>query len=352
MKQVSPALAAHLAGPVTTLATCWEITRRDGRSFRFTDHDQDLVFDGETYAARFGYARSALTSDAQLSVDNLDIDGIFDDAAISEAEMRAGLFDFAEVRIFLVNWADPSMGALRLRRGWLGEVTLSEQGSFRTELRGLTQALQQEIGEIYSAECRADLGDVRCKVPVAPPEITRERAYVPGDIVRVPVLQDVAWPYGMVVFRCTGAGTTAAVQPVYDASIGAITLDGTASFTAETALTRPGVVTAVTARTVFTATLDGPAGPADWFTGGLLTWITGPNAGRAVEVKAWDHSTGRIELYLPVGYAIEAGHRFTIAPGCDKRAETCRTRFANVLNFRGEPFVPGVDSVLSYPDAV
>lgn len=352
MKQVSPALAAHLAGPVTTLATCWVITRRDGRVFRFTDHDQDLVFEGEIYAARFGYARSALTSDAQLSVDNLDIDGIFDDAAISEAEMRAGLFDFAEVRIFLVNWADPSMGALRLRRGWLGEVTLSEQGSFRTELRGLTQALQQEIGEIYSAECRADLGDARCKVPVAPPEILRERAYGLGDTVRVPIIADAAWPYGTVVFRCVGAGTTAADQPAFDASLGAITLDGTASFTAETALTRPGLVTAVTARTVFTATLDGPAVPADWFTGGLLTWITGPNAGRAVEVKAWDHSTGRIELYLPVGYAIEAGHRFTIAPGCDKRAETCRTRFANILNFRGEPFVPGVDSVLSYPDAV
>lgn len=352
MKQASPALAAHLAGPVTTLSTCWVITRRDGRVFRFTDHDQDLSFEGETYAARFGYARSALTSDAQLSVDNLDIDGIFDDAAISEAEMRAGLFDFAEVRIFLVNWADPSMGALRLRRGWLGEVTFSEQGSFRTELRGLTQALQQEIGEIYSAECRADLGDARCKVPIAPPEITRERAYAAGDIVRVPVLQDVAWPYGMVVFLCTGAGTTAAVQPAYDARIGTITLDGTASFTAETALTRPGVVTTVTARTVFTATLDGPAVSHDWFTGGLLTWITGPNAGRAVEVKVWDQATGRIELYLPLGYAIEAGHRFTIAPGCDKRAETCRTRFANILNFRGEPFVPGVDSVLSYPDAV
>lgn len=352
MKTVTPQLAAHLAGPVTTLATCWVITRRDGRVFRFTDHDQDLVFDGETYAARFGYARSALTSDAQLSVDNLDIDGIFDDAAISETEMRAGLFDFAEVRIFLVNWADPSMGALRMRRGWLGEVTVNEQGSFRTELRGLTQALQQEIGEIYSAECRADLGDLRCKVPVAPPDIARERAYVPGDVVRVPVVADPAWPYGTVVFRCTAAGTTAAVQPPYDPRPGAVITDGTASFTAEIALTRPGVVTAVTTRTVFTATIDGPAVAADWFTGGLLILITGSNAGRAVEVKVWDQASGRIELYLPVGYAIDVGHRFTIAPGCDKRAETCRTRFTNILNFRGEPFVPGVNSVLSYPDAV
>ncbi len=64
-----------------------------------------------------------------------------------------------------------------MRRGWFGEVTLSEQGIFRTELRGLTQALSQRIGELYSPECRADLGDHRCKVPIHPPEIARSTAY-------------------------------------------------------------------------------------------------------------------------------------------------------------------------------
>ena len=180
MKATSTALAAHLAGPVTTLATCWRITRADGTEFFFTDHDRDLSFEGNVYKASSGYSRTAIANDSSLSVDNLDIEGVFDSVAITEEELRAGLFDQAEVRIFLVNWADPSMGSLRMRRGWFGEVTLSEQGIFRTELRGMTQALSQRIGELYSPECRADLGDHRCKVPILPPEIARSTAYARG----------------------------------------------------------------------------------------------------------------------------------------------------------------------------
>ena len=169
MKTASPALATHLAGDVTTFATCWRITRTDGMVFRFTDHDQDLVVDGEVYAASAAYSRTAISNDAGMGVDNLDVEGVLEHDAITEEGLRAGLFDRAEVRIFLVNWADPSMGILRLRRGWFGEVVLTEQGVFRTELRGLTQALQQRIGELYSPECRADLGDHRCRVPGAGP---------------------------------------------------------------------------------------------------------------------------------------------------------------------------------------
>ena len=49
--------------------------------------------------------------------------------------------------------------------------------------------------------------------------------------------------------------------------------------------------------------------------------------------------------------AIEPGDAFRVHPGCDKRLDTCIDRFANVLNFRGEPYVPGQDAMMSYPDA-
>jgi hypothetical protein len=62
MKAVSASLAAHLTGPVTTLATCWRITRTDGVVFRFTDHDRDLVVDGEVYEASAGYSWTELYS--------------------------------------------------------------------------------------------------------------------------------------------------------------------------------------------------------------------------------------------------------------------------------------------------
>jgi uncharacterized phage protein (TIGR02218 family) len=167
MKAASSALSTHIAGEVTTLSTCWRVSRTDGAEFFFTDHDRDLTFEGNVYAASTGYSRTAIANEAGLGVDNLDVDGLFASETITEQSLRAGLFDHAEVRVFLVNWADLSMGALKMRRGWFGEVMLTEQGTFRTELRGLSQALQQRLGEIYSPECRADLGDHRCKVNLA-----------------------------------------------------------------------------------------------------------------------------------------------------------------------------------------
>ncbi|MBV0891524.1 phage BR0599 family protein [Paracoccus sp. Z118] len=83
-----------------------------------------------------------------------------------------------------------------------------------------------------------------------------------------------------------------------------------------------------------------------------MTWLTGPNAGRSVEVKTWTLATGAFELFIPVAYPISVGDAFTAVPGCDKRFATCKGRFSNILNFRGEPLVPGVDSTMSYPDAV
>lgn len=352
MKSVSAAFAAHLAGPVTTLATCWRITRADGREFFFTDHDRDLPFEGDLYRASSGYSRTAIANDASLGVDNLDVEGVFDHAAISEEELRAGLFDQAEVRIFLVNWADPAMGRLAMRRGWFGEVVLSEQGVFRTELRGLTQALAQRIGELYSPECRADLGDHRCRVPVEPPLIARETAYAEGAHGRVATGAGVgAQVHEDRIYRCTGAGTTAAVAPAYDTTPGAETTDGSAVFVAMEAWSRAGTVVEVTDRAAFTALIDEPRAVDGWFAGGVLTWESGANTGRSIEVKSWTGSSGAIELFLPMGYAIAAGDLFRIHPGCDKRLETCATRFANVPNFRGEPHVPGQDAIMSYPDA-
>jgi hypothetical protein len=352
MKSVSPALATHLAGTVTTLATCWRITRVDGQEFFFTDHDRDIAFEGDVYKASSGYSRTAITSDASLGVDNLDVEGVFDSEAITEQELRAGLFDQAEVRIFLVNWADPSMGALRMRRGWFGEVVLTEQGVFRTELRGLAQALAQRIGELYSPECRADLGDHRCKVPIHPPVIARATAYAVGQHVRVATGSGIGSAvYENRIYRCVVAGTTAATQPVYDTTVGQQTTDGGAVFEAMQSWSRSGVVVSVVNRAVFAASITEPRAVDGWFAGGVLTWESGDNAGRSIEVKAWTQASGQIELFLPMGYAIGVGDAFRIHPGCDKRLDTCIDRFANVLNFRGEPYVPGQDAIMSYPDA-
>ena len=55
MKTLPAALQSHLDTGATTLAWCWRVTRRDGVTLGFTDHDRDLTFDGATYEAATGF---------------------------------------------------------------------------------------------------------------------------------------------------------------------------------------------------------------------------------------------------------------------------------------------------------
>ena len=59
-KAAVTAFAQRLADEVTTLVTCWKITRRDGAVLGFTDHVRGLGVDGITYRAASGYTRMAI----------------------------------------------------------------------------------------------------------------------------------------------------------------------------------------------------------------------------------------------------------------------------------------------------
>lgn len=171
MKSISTALSEHLNGEVTTLATCWKLTRRDATVLGFTDHDADISYDSVTYKAATGFTPSAVANSADLKVDNLDVEGMISEDSITEEDILAGLYDFAEIEIFQINYADTMQGILKMRRGWLGEVSLTRQ-HFVAEVRGLTQLLAQDIGEYFSASCRATLGDGRCKISMAAHTVT------------------------------------------------------------------------------------------------------------------------------------------------------------------------------------
>ena len=105
-KNLTPAMRAHLDEETTRLAAIWRITRKDGQQFFFTDHDRDIVFGGDTYRADAGFERTAIRSDAGFAVDNLDLVGVFAEGGIVEDEVRAGLFDGAEIALSFVNWQD------------------------------------------------------------------------------------------------------------------------------------------------------------------------------------------------------------------------------------------------------
>lgn len=167
MKNLSPALQAHLAAECSTAAYLIKITRGDGVVRAFTNHDRDIVVGGVTYKADGAFNPSALVSDDKLATDNLAVTGILNSADVTEADLDAGRYDLARVDVYLCNWADLAQGVVQLRRGWLGEVTLRDT-QYVAELRGMHDLLQREWGDYYTAECRHDLGDARCTVALGP----------------------------------------------------------------------------------------------------------------------------------------------------------------------------------------
>lgn len=165
MADFNEELAAHLGGGLTTVCHAWAITRKDGAVFSFTDHDLPLSFAGYEFRADTGLSALALAQSTGLSVDNTEALGALSDASLREDEIEQGRFDGAEVRAWLVNWADTAQHWLNFR-GHLGELTRAG-GGFRAELRGLTEGLNRPLGRVYQKPCSAVLGDSTCRFNLA-----------------------------------------------------------------------------------------------------------------------------------------------------------------------------------------
>lgn len=156
--------------------------------------------------------------------------------------------------------------------------------AFTAELRSLVHRLDQKIGFTYERYCSAKLGDPRCGVDLT------QSAYR-GTI--------------------TASGATTSRQ---------ILVTGLKSFA------------------------------SDWFTDGTLVFGTGANRAIPFEIKSHRRTSGVdiLELWLPPPFGIAGGDSGTAVAGCRKNLATCKSKFSNVINFRGFPHIPGVDVVTRY----
>lgn len=132
----------------------------------FTDHDLSLTVDGVACLAASGMSAGALQASTGLAVDNAEAQGALSHDAIEADDIRAGLWDAAEVTTYLVNWTIPSQFEI-LFKGTLGEISWGE-GAFTAELRGLSEVLNQARGRVYQSRCDAVLGDGRCRKDLGP----------------------------------------------------------------------------------------------------------------------------------------------------------------------------------------
>jgi uncharacterized phage protein (TIGR02218 family) len=86
-----------------------------------------------------------------------------------------------------------------------------------------------------------------------------------------------------------------------------------------------------------------------FFRQGVLVFSGGATVDVEIHERRAD-GAAELGLWLPLEEPLAAGTAFTVTAGCDKTFSTCRARFANHLNFRGFPHVPGADFAYSYAD--
>ena len=277
------ALIAHLLSGATTTCHAWAVVRKDGRTYGFTDHDNDLEFGTVVFKANSGLTAGALQFNSGLAVDNTEVSGALTDDGISEEDLAAGRFDGAAVTTWIVNWSDFEQRVIRFR-GSFGEIQRSA-GSFKVELRGLSDTLNQQKGRVYQANCGAVLGDGECRFDLNQPGFSLE------------------------------------------SSVQAIEIAG--EYTIKTQ----------------------PDFPAQWFERGRVVVTSGPAQGLQGIVKFDREVDGQriVTLWVDFDLTPEVGDLILLQAGCDKLAATCRSKFANFLNYRGFPNVPSTDWVASYP---
>ncbi len=150
-------------------------------------------------------------------------------------------------------------------------------------MRGLSHYLNQPKGRLYQYGCDATLGDARCGVDL-----------------------------NAAAYKATATVTAVA-------SARQFTVTGLSSFA------------------------------ADFFTRGLATFISGANATFKMEVRRQLKSAGldTIELWQAMAHTPAIGDSLTLSAGCDKSFTTCGATFANGINFRGFPHMPGNDFVIA-----
>lgn len=285
MKVIPIALQAHYDSGNTTVAYGLRINRTDGRIFAFTSSDVDAEVGGVVYSAAQGLDPTAVVSTAGLAVDNIELTTLDDGTLFVREEVLAGVWQNSTFLIIRYNWGSPSDGAEALMAGTIGTVKML-RGSIVCELRGLQQFLQQPVGSVTSKTCRARFADYP-----TPNGNNRCR------------LHSSDWSDARKVTTSTG-------------------------------------------RRSFDSTPDGsPGRAADWYNDGVITWTSGQNAGIQSKVKSFG-ADEVFTLWSDTPYPIQVNDHFTCLAGCRKRLlEDCRDRFDNVLNFSGEPHLPGIDAV-------
>ena len=279
-----------------TRVYCARIVATDGTVVRLASYPRPLnMTNGSVYASDSGYEFSGIDTTADMSPPSVDLGGILDHG-ITRAQLDSGLFDNARCFIFATSFLAPLEDEEPLGLLLLGKVEFGDS-TYKAEIMGLEDALNQNVGDKVTPQCQSVLFD----------------RSLGGQVIAYSRSQ------------CTGPRGSPDGPNIADYLV-------------------TGAITAVTSQYQFQDSSRAEAD--DWFGEGEIRFVTGQNSGQRAKRIKTQTAGGWVVTHEPFFYPVQPGDQYEMIPGCRKRLmEDCVGKFDNAINMKAMPHTPTASQV-------
>jgi uncharacterized phage protein (TIGR02218 family) len=164
MKTISSEMQLSLGSETTSLCRLWVIQTLNRAPLYFTDHDEDVPFDGKVYISTKSFSASAVQTTINSAAANLEISVLTDDDFISRSDLENGIYDNAKAQLLILDYLATDREPIGVFKGIVLGIDFPVANGANISLSGNFGRAAKNNTEKYSATCRANFGDERCKV--------------------------------------------------------------------------------------------------------------------------------------------------------------------------------------------
>ena len=144
---------------VTTFCSLWKLEFASRPTLFLTDHDDIILHDGDSYLPQQAADGTLTESRTGLSVDSGGLRTSLTLPNISAQDIRDGILDGAQLSEFRHDWRKAETELIT--EGRIGEVSFSGD-DITVEWLGQASLLDSSTGRVFSRQCDASFGDMRC----------------------------------------------------------------------------------------------------------------------------------------------------------------------------------------------
>lgn len=351
---VSAAFQTAIAEETVKLAELYEIQLADGTVYRYTTHQQDIVWDAgsNTYSSvqpiqrrEIGYRHTGEFDEVEVAFANIAGD-LFD-------KVQLNFLENALLTIKRIRW-DQTYASDEEYILFLGTINVRfNRKVLSFSCRPYIDSLNILVPKhLFQEPCNHILFDEGCALSrtafayagtasggsrTTLVDSTRGTVYTAtfasGD-------EDLPIEIGDTVTGQTGAGTGVVINVLYlTAATGTIWYveQGGAQFVDTEELQNPGADSITLNAT--------PAEDITYYQQGELEMTSGDNSGSRRPILS--NSVNTITTIWPFVTAIVNGDTYNVYPGCDQTTDICLARFNNPDNFRGFPYIPRFEEAMT-----